>query len=309
MITITRAEAGFALKTLGWALCIIGPLTFSGSQGGRFLQKLGGKESWEFLNFTITDSSVLMGIGMCIIFSSPIVGMFVGIAKRNNDTASTLGGMFVWFCIVVFSMCSSTLAIINNADSTIQAQVHDTPQVKSIKASIEANLKSIESKQGVLDSSIAANAITVKNKQAEIAGRDAVKWQGMRNDLSDDINSLNYQNDYQTTKTTAEIAELIAANEALTDKLTEAEEKGTGSTVASSVNALEGFGITVVKIALLAAFLLDLLPFYASTQVGSSIRMVRQQVEENHESVEIDADVMERSTVKKYQRPNLKAVA
>jgi len=309
MRTVTRAEAGNALRIFAWALCIIGPLAFSGSHGGRFMQKMGGDESWKFLGITFHDSAIMMGIGICIIFSSPIVGMFIAISNRNNKLGSTIGGIVVWLCIVAFSMCTTTLATINKAESTVHAQIHESDAVKTIKDSMQTNRDLIASKRKLTENSIASNDQAVKDKQEEIRGRDAVKWQGMRDDLSNDISSLNYRNEYISNKANAEIAKLTAANLALSKQLTDEIEKGADSPLKKSINALEKFGITVAGIGFLVAFLLDLIPFYSSTQVGSSIRMVREQIEENHEAVEIDADVMERSTVKKHQRPNLKAVA
>jgi len=102
--------------------------------------------------------------------------MLSGISIQNDRMFSAFLGIVVWCVIVMFSTSTTTLSILNTTGTTIQDQIASSPKVKSLQADLDSNNKAI------------------KGKQAQIDGRDAVRWASKRDGWEADIATLKSDN-------------------------------------------------------------------------------------------------------------------
>jgi len=247
----TIAQVGIGLKSLTWPVCIIAPLFVSSMQAGRFLQSMGHGN----------DGFVMLALGCCIIFSSPIIGLLTGYAFRNDQGFAAFMGLVVWVVIVLFSASTSSLSILNTTGTAIQGQINTSPKIVALESALKANQDAIVA------------------KQAQIDGRDAVRWASKRDSWAKDIQSLH------------------SDNRRIIEQVERARDAGDGSPVAQAFSRLAVVGITPTRIALLASILLDLIPFVAGLLMGANATTQRAK------------DDNGASKSKKPQAPNLKAVA
>ena len=207
------------LKLITLPICVLLPLAVSSMQGGNYFHSLGQGDA--------QNSAVMFVHAAALIFSGPIMGCWAGVAWRGDKTGGVIACVLLWLLIALFSNATSSVEILNKTGSTMTSQIQSSPQMVAMQATVDANLASI------------------KEKQAQIDGRDPIRWASKRDGWSNDIAKLNNENIY------------------LLEKMQSQSESGAGSSVATSFAKLEQYGITPTRISLLAAFLLDAISFVA----------------------------------------------
>jgi len=231
-----------AVQKYKWILipvCLLIPLGVSTMLGGDFLQSLAGDS---------VGTVTLRLMSLAIIFSGPIIAFLVGFSFTTGRPGRAWAGIIVVVCILIFSTSTTTMSLLKTAETKVSSQVNESDTVVDARAAI------------------ASNNATIASKQAQIDGRDAVRWASKRDGWSSDISSLNAQ------------------NAALRAEIKQAKADGEGSPVAKSFIFMEQFGITKGMLAVLAAFLMDAIPavfmLLAGTVGGVAYSVYKKSKEE-----------------------------
>jgi len=199
-------------------ISVVIPLMASVSMAARFLSSLGqGADSW-----------VLFLVSGAIIFSSVALGHLIGlcIAHKAPAWVPVVCGA-VWLLVVTFSTSTSALSLLNSSGETINRQIQDSPQNRSLQLSIDANLATIRSLQENINNA-PRNWLS---KRAEWAGQ---------------------------------ISDIQKQNKAMINSQSRLHRMGEGSAVADSFNRLAAVGLDRFRLSMLAAILMDLIPFTCS---------------------------------------------
>ena len=199
-------------------ISVVIPLCASVSMAARFLSSLGqGVDSW-----------VLFLVSGAIIFSSVALGHLIGlcIAHKSPVWVPVLCSA-VWLLVVTFSTSTSALSLLNSSGDTINRQIQDSPQNRSIQESIDLNIASIRQLQDNIN-----NAPT--------------NWLTKRGQWSETI------------------ADLQRQNRALINSQARLIRSGDGSATADAFNKLSAVGLDRFRLSMLAAILMDLIPFTVS---------------------------------------------
>lgn len=194
-----------------------------------------------------SDSYVMLFTACSIIFSSVILGTLAGLCWARGIIGGFLLAGFVWIGITTFSTTTSTMAILNSFGNRIEVQV----------SGHSGNL--------AIDGQIKSNMATIAGLQKQIDARDPVMWATKREKWAKQIKSIGEQ------------------NMSLMQMQSSAREAGTGSPVAQTLKKLEKYGITQTGIAILAAALLDAIPFTASVLLSLLVNGRREYAEQEQE--------------------------
>lgn len=199
-------------------ISVVIPLFASVSMAARFLSSLGqGVDSW-----------VLFLVSGAIIFSSVALGHLIGlcIAHKSPPWVPILCGA-VWLLVVTFSTSTSALSLLNSSGDTINRQIQDSPQNRSIQESIELNLATIRGLQE-----------TINNAPSNWLSKRAA-W-------------------------SQQVADMQQQNRALINSQARLMRSGEGSAVADAFSKLAAVGLDRFRLSMLAAVLMDLIPFTVS---------------------------------------------
>ena len=187
-----------------------------------------------------TDKPVLFLVSAAIIFSSVVLGHLIGLTLSNNGPVWIVGMCIaVWCGVITFSTSTSALSFLNSSSTTIANQIEGSAKGQSVQNSINQNINAIQGLQEQIDKAHPVQSRSKRERWAE------------------------------------QIAGLQASNITLYEMQSRMTRDGEGSAVAQSFNKLERYGITRDRLAMLAAVLLDAIPFACS--IGISFLMGRRK--------------------------------
>lgn len=168
-----------------------------------------------------------------VIFSSVSLGYLNGKCRDAGRSGYAALCIVTWFMVAMFSTVTTTLSVLNASGSTINRQISGSTKNRTIEASVQANLQ------------------TIASLQATINQLDPVEWRTRRAQLAEQIKGTQQQN-----------ISLLRMQTAM-------RTKGEGSAVAQSFAELARYGITRLRVAILAALLLDMIPFVIASCLGA----------------------------------------
>lgn len=183
---------------------------------------------------TGTDAAILFATACGIIFSNPVVAVLIG------HTASLFQKVLAYalcFGIISFSVLTTTIAIHNKTGEKIVSEQQSSSFTQSTQSAIDSNLAAI------------------KSLQEQIDALDPYKWRTKRSQFASQIQMLQMQ------------------NMQLMDKQQVRAEAGGGSVTGETFAKLEEWGITRFGLSVLAAVLLDAIPFVVCLIIGTMLVM------------------------------------
>jgi len=186
------------------------------------------------------DAWVLFLVSGEIIFSSVALGHLIGlcIAHKSPGWVPALCAL-VWLLVVTFGTSTSALSLLNSSGSTINRQTQDSPQFRNLQQSIDLNLATIRQLQENIENS----PMSWLTKRAQFAGQ---------------IQDLQKQN-----------KPLIALQNRLA-------RTGEGSAVGDAFNKLSAVGFDRFRLSMLAAILMNLIPFTVSMALSFVLGRVKK---------------------------------
>lgn len=179
---------------------------------------------------TGTDAAILFLTACAIIFSSPVIAVLL---SHSPSQTFRVMGFAVCAAIISFSVLTTTIAIHNKTGQKIASEQQSSAANTAIQASIDSNLAAIASLQVQIDRLAPA------------------RWQTKRAGYAQQIQNLQMQN-----------MQLMAQQE-------RQAKTGGGSVTGETFAALESWGISRFGLSVLAAVLLDAIPFVACLIIGS----------------------------------------